>query len=412
MSDHAQVPVHELDLYAALAFLRDELQPDRATEESPLAAAAGRVLARALVSPRDLPAFTNSAMDGYAVRAADCGDSTRLQVVGTARAGHPFLAPLARGQAVRIMTGAPIPDGADAVVLLEEVRAEGDAVSFRVPVRPGLNVRPLGEHVHAGDVVLETGTLLGAPEIGMAAAIGAARLDVFRRLRVGVGSTGDELTDPPAAPARAGSFDANRPLLLQACRSAGFEPLDLGICADSAARFDRFVENAAAAGVDALVVSGGSALGDADVVRQAGAIRFLPLNIRPGRGITFGTLETTRGRMPVFGMPGNVVAAFVMFHLLAMPALRHLSGGQARVPAHLPIPLAVDIEAKPGRIDYRRGRFVTDSSGGLSVEPLAQQGSAMLRTLVQADVLMAVGPQARYGAGESIPVVPLAGLPH
>jgi molybdopterin molybdotransferase len=116
--------------------------------------------------------------------------------------------------------------------------------------------------------------------------------------------------------------------------------------------------------------------------------------------------------MPVFGMPGNVVAAFVMFHLLAMPALRHLSGGQARVPAHLPIPLAVDIEAKPGRIDYRRGRFVTDSSGGLSVEPLAQQGSAMLRTLVQADVLMAVGPQARYGAGESIPVVPLAGLPH
>jgi molybdopterin molybdotransferase len=310
------------------------------------------------------------------------------------------------------MTGAPLPPAADAVVIQEETTREGDVVSFSAAVRAGQNVRARGEHVRAGDVVIAAGTTLRAAEIGLAAAVGVTQLPALRRLRVGLASTGDELADPPTPLAAAGSYDANRPMLALACRAAGFMVVDLGICRDEAIAFATLIDRAHAEALDALLISGGSALGDADVVRKAEATRFLAVNIRPGRGITFADFGQGSHRLALIGLPGNAVAAFIMFHLIALPGLRHLAGGVARVPDHLPLPLAVDLNCKPGRVDYRRGRFEYDSAGEVTVRPLEQEGSAMLRTIVGADVLIAAGPKPRYRAGERILVVPLAGLPH
>ena len=160
-----------------------------------------------------------------------------------------------------------------------------------------------------------------------------------------------------------------------------------------------------------MLVSGGSALGDADVVRKAAAVRFLAVNIRPGRGITFGDFSSSTARLALIGLPGNAVSAFVMFHLLALPALRYAAGGIAQIPEHLPAPLAIDISCKAGCIDYRRGGFERTPAGDLRVRPLERQGAGMLRTIAEADVLIAAGPKAHYRAGEQVLVVPLASLP-
>lgn len=402
----------ELDAHAALAVLGGELAPLVEREVVTTTDAAGRVLATDIVAPLDVPAFANAAMDGYAVRAEDCSATARLHVVGSAFAGHPYESELAPQAAVRIMTGAPMPRGADAVVMQELAIRAGDHVSLASAVQRGLNVRPRGEHVRAGETVISARTTLNAAEVGLATIVGAAQLEVFRRLRVGVASTGDELFDPPAALGIAASYDGNRPMLAIVCRAAGYDVTDLGLCRDQAADFTRLIEHAQRQRLDALVVSGGSALGDADVVRQADCVRFLAVNFGPGRGMTFGTFRRDPARLVLLGLPGNAVSAFVMAQLLALPALRHLAGGSGTVPQHVPVPLAADLNCKPGRIDYQRGRFERGARGDLSVRPLERQGSGMLRTLAEADALIAAGPQARYRAGESIPVIALAGLPH
>jgi molybdopterin molybdotransferase len=402
----------ELNAHAALAALCDAIIPIDEREMLTTTDAGGRVLATDIVAPLDVPAFPNAAMDGYAVRAADCSANARLRVVGSAFAGHPYERELQAATAVRIMTGAPIPPGADAVVMQELALRDGDRVTFTSPVHSGHNVRPRGGHVRGGETVIAARTTLNAAEVGLATVVGAAQVEVFRRLRVGIASTGDELFDPPASLGIAGGYDGNRPMLAVAGRAAGFVVTDLGICRDQAADFARLIEQAQQQRLDALVVSGGSALGDADVVRQAESVRFLPVNFGPGRGVTFGNFGRDPARLVLIGLPGNAVAAFVMFQLLALPAMRHLAGGRGTVPLHFPVPIAVDLSCKPGRIDYQRGRFERGARGELLVRPLERQGSGLLRTLAEGDALLAAGPQARYRAGESIPVVLLATLPH
>ncbi len=401
----------ELDLASALAMLCAEFPALAECEQVPMAEASRRVLAQDLLAPFDLPAFPNSAMDGYAVRAADARRSVTLPIAGTAFAGHGYDGTVAPMTAIRITTGAPLPDGADAVIMQEDVRRDGDAVTLLIDAAPGMHVRPRGQHVGRGDRLIAAGTVLRAPEIGLATLVGATALTVIRQLRVGVVSTGDELVDPPTQPGSAGSFDGNRPMIASVCRSAGFRVCDFGICPDDGDAFRDLLARAAA-DADVLLIIGGSALGDADVVRQAARIRFLPLVIRPGRGVTFCTLPAGESRATVvLGLPGNAVATFVMFHLLAMPALEHIAGSRARLPLHIPVPLAEDLACDPGRVDYRRGRLERNATGDLVVRPLKQQGAGLLRTLVDADVLIAAGPERFYGAGTAVAVVPLAALP-
>jgi molybdopterin molybdotransferase len=400
----------ELTPAEALEALSQDLAPVTEVEAVETCAAVGRVLAGDVLCAVDLPACDNSAMDGYALRHADLTPGHWLHEIGRAYAGHPFDGRVETGTCVRIMTGAPLPAGADTVVMLEDVTVEGGTVRVERPPAPGANIRRRGEHMARGAVALPAGRHLRPADVGLAAAAGADRLPVRRRLRVGVLSTGDELADPPQPLADGASFDANRPLLACALQRLGFETHDLGICRDSPQAFARAIDRAHTLRLDAIVASGGAAQGDADIVRAAAGVRFVALNVRPGRGIAVADLARDGARVRLLGLPGNAVAAFVMFHLVARPLLLRLAGASAQPPLHLPLPLAGEARLRGGRVDYRRARFVRDASGGLRVQPLAEQGSAMLRTVTEADALIALGPRERYADGDLVPTVPLAAL--
>jgi molybdopterin molybdotransferase len=404
------MPSNELTLAQALDELVRVLPSVSETESIDVRAALGRVLAEPVASTVDVPAFDNSAMDGYALRFADLQPGHWLHEIGRAHAGHPFSGRVETGTCVRIMTGAPLPEGADTVVMSEDVIVDGGTVRVQQPQQQGANIRRRGEHIGAGSIVLPPGRRLRASDVGLAAAVGAARLVAGRRLRIGVVSTGDELADPPQALTAATSFDANRPLLLASLDRLGFESHDLGICRDDPHAFADVLGRGHCLRLDALIASGGAALGDADIVRAAAGVRFIPLAIRPGRGVAFARFDNGDVPMALFGLPGNVVAAFVTFHLLVRPLLLHLAGSEAIVPQHLPVPLAGAVRLRGGRIDYRRARFVSDASGRLRVELLREQGSAMLRTVTEADALVALGPREAYADGDLVHTLPLATL--
>lgn len=400
----------EIDADTAVVQLSASMTPLAELERCALVAAASRVLGADLAAALDVPAFDNAAMDGYAVRAQDCAVKDGLKVTGRALAGHPYAGTLEPGQAVRIMTGAAVPAGADAVVMQEDTHTEGDRVFIDAVPAAGLNIRPRGEHVRIGSTVLTRGRRLRCYDLGLAAAAGAAEVTVVRALRVGVLSTGDELQDPPHAGTAARQYDGNRPMLLALLRRAGFDAQDLGIVADRDDTLADRLEAAAALRLDAVVSTGGVAQGDADIVRRFPALRFVPLALRPGRGLACGRLDAEGRGFWFFGLPGNSVAAYVMAQLVVTPLLGHLAGATPEAPLTLQMPLAVDARTRPGRIDWRRGRFVR-RHGGLAVEPLTQQGSSMLRTLSEADALIGIGPAAHLRSGERVDVIPLAALP-
>jgi molybdopterin molybdotransferase len=208
----------------------------------------------------------------------------------------------------------------------------------------------------------------------------------------------------------AGQYDGNRPMLLALLERAGFDVRDLGIVADRDETLAERLQAAAALRLDAVISTGGVAQGDADIVRRFPALRFVPLALRPGRGLACGRLDADGRGLWFFGLPGNSVAAYVMAQLVLMPLLGHLAGAMLEAPLTLQLPLAVDAQTRPGRVDWRRGRFIR-RYGGIAVEPLPQQGSSMLRTLSEADALIGIGPAEQMRAGEPVDVIPLAALP-
>lgn len=395
-------PDRELSPAEAIERLSALLPPITAVETVTLAHAAGRVLARDVASMLDLPAFDNAAMDGYALRHADIGAGA-LRDLGTSFAGHGFDGRIEPGTCVRIMTGAPVPAGADTVVVMEDVdRSEGHVRVNLAPL-PGANIRRRAEHIAQGATALARGTLLDDAALGLAASVGLAQVPVLRRLRVAIASTGDELADAPAPIGPAGSYDANRPFLRAACARLGFETLDLGICADRSEDFSRIVNGAKAQHCDVLMITGGAAQGDADIVRQSGGVDFLPLALRPGRGVVHARLSNVDRPLVLLGLPGNAVAAFVVFHLVARPALQRLAGAAPRPLPRLRALLGHPVQLRGGRIDYRRARLDADGR----VHLVKDQGSAMLRGVVEADCLVALGPAPRYEAGDPVDIVPL-----
>ena len=400
--------MNELTVAEVLATLRARLAPLEERETVGIAAGLHRVLAADVVSAVDLPAFDNAAMDGYALRAEDADRPVTLAVVGHALAGHAYAGRVERGQAVRITTGAALPAGADAVAMSEDTGAAGSAVRVLRAVLAGQNVRRRSEHVRAGEAVLLAGRRLRSHDIGLAASVGADTLAVRRRLRVAILSTGDELVDAPARLGTSAAYDGNRPLLAALVARAGADLIDLGISTDDDADFTARLEQAARARADVLITTGGAAQGDADVVRRHGEAEFLPMNFRPGRGLLVGTVTRHGHAMTLLGLPGNAVAAYVMYQLVARPLLGWIAGAGEEAPLTVPLPMAVDAHGKPGRVEWRRARFV-QRYGGLALEPLKDQGSAMLRTLSEADALVAV-PPAGARAGEPVDALPLAAL--
>ncbi len=378
---------------------------DTGTEVVPLAAARGRVLAADLTSPVALPPFDNSAMDGYAVRAADVATTpVTLPVAEDVPAGRVDGPPLAAGTAHRIMTGAPVPDGADAVVQVEwtDGGLPGATVSIERGVDPGQSVRRAGDDVTAGQVVLRAGTVLGAAQIGLAAAVGAPELTVHRRPRVLVLSTGSELV-APGEPLRHGQIhESNGPMLAAAVEDAGGEARLLRFVPDDVEEFRTALDAALAEPTDLLITSGGVSAGAYEVVKDAFTSRgvdFTKVAMQPGMPQGAGTYD---GRVAVVTLPGNPVSSLVSFEVFVRPALRRAAGHPHPDRARVRARVAEDLRSPAGRRQFRRGRL--DAVAG-TVAPVGGAGSHLLAALAQADCLLVVGEDVtEVAAGSEVEV--------
>ena len=361
--------------------------------------ALGCVTAATVVATESVPPFVNSSMDGYAVRSVDLVAASglspvRLEVIGTILAGSPESPVVGAGQAVRIMTGAPLPPGADAVCMLEmcETESGGRGVVVDRPADPGAFVRTVGQDVAVGDTVVTVATALTAAHLGSLANQGATAVTVHPRPRVGVLSTGDELVET-GLPLRPGGIrDANRHSLLALVRQEGWDPVDLGIVGDDEDAVAAALDGAGAR-CDAVLTSGGVSVGDADVVktvlreRCGGTMRWMQVAIRPAKPFAFGLLETSG--IPVFGLPGNPVSAMVSFELFVRPAVRLMAGHgdieRLKVPARVKGPLG---RRPDGKVHFVRSVLSLDESGAWWVRPLVGQESHQLSVMAAANALV------------------------
>jgi molybdopterin molybdotransferase len=374
--------------------------------ETPLLDALGLVLAEDVVADRDVPPFRNSAMDGYAVRGQDVASApVELRVVGEVAAGGFPDRDVAPGEAMRIMTGAPMPDGADTVVRVEDTDNASDVVTIAAATPQGTATRQAGEDLRRGETVLTNGTVLRAAEIGLLASVGRPRVSVRKRPRVAVFSTGDEIVDLDSPLERGQIRDSNRYTLASAIRASGAEPWVRGIVRDSPDALRAALRDAIAA--DAIVTSGGVSVGDHDhlkpVLSELGTIDFWAIAIRPGRPLAFGELRDGARRVPIFGLPGNTVSALLTFEIFVRPALLRMQG-RAKVARPRTKARLVEPVDKMGSLRvFARGIF--DATAG-TVRLTGPQGSGILRSMSLANCLidLPVGP-SRFEEGETVDVI-------
>jgi molybdopterin molybdotransferase len=373
-----------------------------------LAECFGRVLAQDLIADAPLPPFPSSAVDGYAVRAADAGKS--LRVVGESAAGRPFEGSLAPGAAARVLTGGVVPEGADVVVMVEDVQLDGDSVTVPAGLKPGTNFHKVGDDLRAGDRVLSSGIQLGAAEIGIAAAIGRPGLPVRRRPRVALMSTGDELVEVGEKPRPGQIPDSNRWALLAALREAGAEVRVLGIAPDQPDPLRNLVVDALR-DADALVTSGGVSVGTHDLVKplleSLGTVLVGRVKLKPGKPFTFATLD--EGKV-AFGLPGFPVSSLVTFEVFVRPALRKMQGfAQLRRPT-LPVRLGYDARPTQDRTEYQRVTLRRDGKD-LVAETTGSQSSSRLMSLAGAHALVRVPAGAEGLRSGSIVEAMILSLP-
>ena len=382
-------------------------------ERVALIEALDRVLAEPVVAERDVPPWPNSSMDGYALRAADTGGAdparpARLTLAGQVAAGRLAERPLRPGETFRIFTGAPLPEGADAVIPQEDVTVEGTSVRVPRALRSGDYVRPRGEDMRPGDRLFEPGRALSPADLGVLATVGRSRVAVIRRPVVGILSTGDEIADlgTPIGPGQIPN--SNTYSLMGQVRAAGAEPLNLGVARD---RQDEIEARLAwGLGADLLISSAGVSVGDHDHVKAAlgalGAEQHLWLvDMRPGKPVTFATLPASPKRtLPIFGLPGNPVSAMVTFELFVRPAIRRMSG-HARLGRPVRLARALAPIDNPGR---RRGYLrvaLSEEDGVLGARLTGEQGSGILRSMSAADGLAIVPGDTTVQVGETVPVM-------
>jgi molybdopterin molybdotransferase len=390
-------------------------------ETLPLSMALGRVLAEPLVAGREIPPWDNSSMDGYAVRAADLRGAgpdrpVTLTVVGEVAAGAIARDGIGSGQAYRILTGAPLPSGSDAVVPQEEVERAGARVVFTRPVEPGAYVRPRGEDIRPGDRMLEPGTELRPAALGVLAALGHAQVRVYQRPRIAVLSTGDELVAPDSPLGPGQIPDSNSYTLTGLAAEAGAVPEPLGIARDRreelVERFRRGLE------ADVLLSSAGVSVGDRDFVREAieslGArLDFWKVNMRPGKPLTFGRIarggpgraSDRTGDCLFFGLPGNPVSCMVTFELFVRPVLRRLGGHRSLERPRVRARALQGIDNPGSRPGYLRVRLEPAGGGLLGARPTGMQGSAILRSMLLADGLAVVPGDTHIPQGGEVEVI-------
>lgn len=398
-----------LPLSDALQGMLEQLACCCDSEQQPLPEALGRVLASDIASPLAVPPFDNSAMDGYAVRLSDLASGTPLIMAGKAFAGQPYQGEWPAGHCVRIMTGAPVPAGTDAVVMQEETQADGDRITFLAQPEPGQNIRRAGSDIGKGACVLPAGTHLTPREMPLLASLGVASVAVRRPLKVAIFSTGDELKPVGTPLAHGDIYDSNRYGVRAMLARMGCDCLDLGIIPDDPAQlraaFIRADEKA-----DVLITTGGVSVGEADFTKQLldelGEIGFWKLAIKPGKPFAFGRLP----RAWFFGLPGNPVSAMVTFDQLVQPALAKLAGQQFERPLQLQAIAAEPLKKSPGRLDFQRG-ILSQGPNGLEVRSTGSQDSAVFSSLSRANCYIVLERErGRVAAGETVTVEPFGGL--
>ncbi|MBA2352354.1 MAG: molybdopterin molybdotransferase MoeA [Pseudomonadota bacterium] len=404
---------NSLPVDKARALIREFLNPVAGTEQLALRTALGRVLAAPVISPVDVPAHDNSAMDGYALRFSDlnANGETILKIAGTAYAGVPFRDDLRENQAVRIMTGAVVPAGADTIVMQEHAEAEGDRVTFGSGHRRGQNLRRAGEDLRKGQTALGPGALIRPAELGLIASLGVAELTVYRRLRVAFFSTGDELRTIGSQLEEGQIYDSNRYTIWGMLNRLGVETIDMGVVGDDPALLEKAFSDAAAM-ADVVITSGGVSVGEADFVKELldrlGEVVFWKIAMKPGRPLAYGKI----GSAHFFGLPGNPVSVMVTFYQFVRDALLVLMG---RDPAP-PLPLlkvrcASDLKKAPGRTEFQRGFLSQDANGEWTVLASGEQGSGILRSMSEANCFIVLPvAQGKVAAGEMVEVQVLEGL--
>jgi molybdopterin molybdotransferase len=389
------------------------LSPVTATERLNVRAALGRVLAEDVISPLNVPAHDNSAMDGYAVRFADLkgdGDVT-LKVAGTAFAGAPFQGAVKTGECVRIMTGGVVPAGTDTIVMQEHVTAVQDRVTIGPDHRKGQNLRRAGEDLKVGQVALKRGLPLRPAEIGLISSLGISEVTVYRRLRVAFFSTGDELVSIGTQPREGQIYDSNRYTIHGMLTRLGCEVLDMGVVRDDPKLLEKAFHDAAAA-ADVVITSGGVSVGEADFVKalldKLGEVVFWKIAMKPGRPLAYGKI----GAAHFFGLPGNPVSVMVTFYQFVRDALLTLSGRDPVPP--LPtfkVPCVSSLKKAPGRTEFQRGVLERDSHGTWSVRVTGEQGSGILRSMAEANCFIILpDAQGNVASGTLVEVQLMEGV--
>ena len=402
---HKLTPLEEV-----LDLLEQSAQPLEAQETVVLGEASNRILAQDLISPFDVPAFDNSRMDGYAVRADECTSPLPISQVITA---GKDAAPLAKGTAARIFTGALLPAGADSVVMQENTQSDGDTVTFTQSVEAHQFIGRRAEDIAKGATVLEAGHRLQPQDVGLAASMGASSLPVIRRPRVAIFSTGDELKEPGEVLETGQIYNSNRYQLGALIKGSGCELVDMGIVADDLEQTqERLTE--AAQNADMVITSGGVSVGEKDYLREAldktGKLNLWRINIKPGKPLVFGHLNTSSAKQtPYMGLPGNPVSVFVTYLMLAQPFLFKLAGAHSVRPQSFKVAAGFDQAKAQSRRQFLRCRLDT-KDGQLIAVPFDNQSSAVLTSTSQSNGLAAVREGSTVAFGDLIDFYPYKGL--
>lgn len=400
-----------LPVSQAISLMHEAITPITATEIISLANVLDRVLSEPIYSAINVPGHNNSAMDGYALRHQDLNGESPLKLIGYSLAGHPFNDKVNPGECVRIMTGAVIPDGTDTVVMQENVSVNNLSIHVNQAAKPGENIRRAGEDITINSLVFAQGKRISPVDIGLLASLGITEVTVFKRVKVAVLSTGDELK-PLTAKLQAGDiYDSNRPTLIALLSRLAVDVIDIGCIADDPAKIAAAFA-AAIAQADVVISSGGVSVGDADytkdVLETLGKINFWKVAMKPGKPFAFGVLRK-ENVVPqkgwFFGLPGNPVSAVVTYHQLVVPALRYLAGEKFEASPVLNINTQSSLKKQPGRADYQRGQL-SMQNGENQVTTTGNQSSGVLSSLAQANCYIVLEQErGAVTAGEKVKVI-------